>query len=553
LTLVLNRFIEITGDLFDKCENVEKDVASPTECNTNSNVTRNNTSDVVNEFITTPNRQDAVKISNDIDIQSDEFKAKIITFDISPHQLDPVLSLPPHASPSALCKFITDIPPCDGSHLSPTSFADGLGGWEVFFELSMKAMALLFDHLEALNDANKPDSGMPPSLLLYFSILISLLDDLKPDFKYVFPVSPVVRTEVLGLVQHLKHLRDILDLMVRSVTEAIDEAEIDRLSEEITIPPFWYNYGDGLLLLQLVIETAKAATFRTSRSREHEAGESALSQLFSVGYQSVLHLGKSMIGATSANDFVELHRSSSVATLKLFFNLPSDPIVSKFTNFMLPAIHTSITISLPMFEPNSNSHAPTKQVSCQLLYPSQLPLELIDKLNHPAQSPTSQGTNSKSPPLELDVVLHFHGGMLFCVGFYFSLVFIVLFFMSPFSCIGGFVAGNPQFHESYTRDWSIEANALILSVDYSLAPDAKFPLALEECFYVYRWLVERNDWNITPRFVNFCFFCNWYFVMRLHFFFYFFFHFIDIWLCFILSITQHVGKLFLLEIPLVAI
>eukprot|EP01127_Copromyxa_protea_P011433 TRINITY_DN2872_c0_g1_i5.p1 TRINITY_DN2872_c0_g1~~TRINITY_DN2872_c0_g1_i5.p1 ORF type:complete len:1343 (-),score=247.31 TRINITY_DN2872_c0_g1_i5:882-4523(-) len=71
------------------------------------------------------------------------------------------------------------------------------------------------------------------------------------------------------------------------------------------------------------------------------------------------------------------------------------------------------------------------------------------------------------------VILHFHGG--------------------------GFVAGSPQFHETYLRDWAIKTQALIISVDYTLSPGVKFPESLEECYSVYKWLVnENNDWNLNP-------------------------------------------------------
>lgn len=73
-------------------------------------------------------------------------------------------------------------------------------------------------------------------------------------------------------------------------------------------------------------------------------------------------------------------------------------------------------------------------------------------------------------------------------------------YFSTFLLAGGFVAGTPQFHESYTRDWAIDTKAILISVDYSLSPDAKFPTALEECYHVYQWLVNKNAWNLKPKY-----------------------------------------------------
>ncbi|XP_060760865.1 lipase, hormone-sensitive a isoform X3 [Neoarius graeffei] len=55
---------------------------------------------------------------------------------------------------------------------------------------------------------------------------------------------------------------------------------------------------------------------------------------------------------------------------------------------------------------------------------------------------------------------------------------------------GGFVAQTSKSHESYLKSWSKDLNVPILSVDYSLAPEAPFPRALEECFFAYCWALK---------------------------------------------------------------
>ncbi|XP_032985244.1 hormone-sensitive lipase isoform X1 [Rhinolophus ferrumequinum] len=54
---------------------------------------------------------------------------------------------------------------------------------------------------------------------------------------------------------------------------------------------------------------------------------------------------------------------------------------------------------------------------------------------------------------------------------------------------GGFVAQTSKSHEPYLKTWAQELGVPILSIDYSLAPEAPFPRALEECFYAYCWAV----------------------------------------------------------------
>lgn len=55
---------------------------------------------------------------------------------------------------------------------------------------------------------------------------------------------------------------------------------------------------------------------------------------------------------------------------------------------------------------------------------------------------------------------------------------------------GGFVAQSSKSHEIYLRDWAVALDVPILSIDYSLAPDAPFPRAIEEVFYAYCWALK---------------------------------------------------------------
>ncbi|XP_037831734.1 lipase, hormone-sensitive a [Kryptolebias marmoratus] len=64
---------------------------------------------------------------------------------------------------------------------------------------------------------------------------------------------------------------------------------------------------------------------------------------------------------------------------------------------------------------------------------------------------------------------------------------------------GGFVAQTSRSHENYLRTWSKELGVPVLSVDYSLSPEAPFPRALEECFYAYCWALNNCHLWISLR------------------------------------------------------
>ncbi|XP_075232649.1 hormone-sensitive lipase isoform X2 [Lycorma delicatula] len=59
---------------------------------------------------------------------------------------------------------------------------------------------------------------------------------------------------------------------------------------------------------------------------------------------------------------------------------------------------------------------------------------------------------------------------------------------------GGFVAQSSRSHETYLCQWVKSIDVPLLSVDYSLAPEAPFPRALEDTFYAYCWAL--NHLNI---------------------------------------------------------
>ncbi len=53
---------------------------------------------------------------------------------------------------------------------------------------------------------------------------------------------------------------------------------------------------------------------------------------------------------------------------------------------------------------------------------------------------------------------------------------------------GGFVLGDIETHDSIARYLSEKSNAIIVSVDYGLAPENKFPKGLEDCYAALEWV-----------------------------------------------------------------
>lgn len=64
---------------------------------------------------------------------------------------------------------------------------------------------------------------------------------------------------------------------------------------------------------------------------------------------------------------------------------------------------------------------------------------------------------------------------------------------------GGFTIGNIETHDGLCRQLAHHAHCAVLSVDYRLAPEHKFPTAADDAWDVVQWVAQRGAGkNITP-------------------------------------------------------
>ena len=78
----------------------------------------------------------------------------------------------------------------------------------------------------------------------------------------------------------------------------------------------------------------------------------------------------------------------------------------------------------------------------------------------------SNNTNKLSKEYHNSILIHIHGG--------------------------GFVAMNSTSHENYLRKFANSAEIPVISIDYSLSPEAQFPKALNEVYQAYLWIVYES-------------------------------------------------------------
>jgi acetyl esterase len=65
---------------------------------------------------------------------------------------------------------------------------------------------------------------------------------------------------------------------------------------------------------------------------------------------------------------------------------------------------------------------------------------------------------------------------------------------------GGWVVGNLDSHDKIMRLLALRSDAAVVGIDYRLAPEHKFPTAIDECHAVLMHLRDHGaDWGIDPR------------------------------------------------------
>lgn len=188
---------------------------------------------------------------------------------------------------------------------------------------------------------------------------------------------------------------------------------------------------------------------------------------FSKATSSVWTSGKYILDPElRARRVVNISQNADVDFCKAFWYLSESEIMQHLHNsFVATSVAVSNIISIP---PEPLSFERSDGTSVDIPIPSShvgtkpLHVRLISCVVR--EGMVGVGKRANVQPASPGLIVHCHGG--------------------------GFVAQSSLSHETYLRDWSYKLNVPILSIDYSLAPAAPFPRALEEVFYAYSWAVK---------------------------------------------------------------
>ncbi|KAL7826272.1 hypothetical protein AOLI_G00314810 [Acnodon oligacanthus] len=183
-------------------------------------------------------------------------------------------------------------------------------------------------------------------------------------------------------------------------------------------------------------------------------------------------------------EFERITQNLDMQFWKTFWNITETELISGLASITSHQVHVNLILSVPgesLSLPLASDPSLTVTVSPPVAHwgPGPVNVRLIShtlregqdsaellalsRSEGPQRSLSMGFRNQRSSPSPW-LLIHFHGG--------------------------GFVAQTSRSHESYLKTWSRDLNVPILSVDYSLAPEAPFPRALEECFYAYCWALK---------------------------------------------------------------
>lgn len=183
-------------------------------------------------------------------------------------------------------------------------------------------------------------------------------------------------------------------------------------------------------------------------------------------------------------EFERITQNLDMQFWKSFWNLTESGFMTGFSRIASCPVQVNFTLTLPPVTlrlPLASDPSLTTTVSPPIAHwgPGPVHMRLISYELRDGQDSEELLSFSRTdpPPISMShlpwvqkqppspwLLIHFHGG--------------------------GFVAQTSKSHENYLRSWSKELNVPILSVDYSLSPEAPFPRALEECFYAYCWALN---------------------------------------------------------------
>ncbi|XP_027226180.2 hormone-sensitive lipase isoform X2 [Penaeus vannamei] len=168
---------------------------------------------------------------------------------------------------------------------------------------------------------------------------------------------------------------------------------------------------------------------------------------------------------------VDTVQYASVDFIKAFWSVAETDILTQLPGIVGPSLAVQQVVIVPCEEqqvtkldgtatvviPPPHSHIEARPITCHLLS-AQLREGMPGEKDNKGPQPL---------PKSEYLLIHCHGG--------------------------GFVTQSTKAQEVFLREWAVGVSVPMLSVDYSLAPEARYPRPLEEVLTVYSWVLNNME------------------------------------------------------------
>lgn len=225
---------------------------------------------------------------------------------------------------------------------------------------------------------------------------------------------------------------------------------------------FQYSHGIGGFLQLVCVAMASFA----------EGYQKHKTNSMSQASVSILSSGKYTVNPEMrAKQIAQVTRNTDADFCQAFWNLTESYGIQHVPLLIGSGLRVNRVFLIPpeRFEVKSTSGEAVKiEAPCSWSGPAPVQVRLLSYEWRKGQSKDGTVHHGQTPKPKSDgLIFHIHGG--------------------------GFVAHTSKSHEIYLRSWAKELGVPILSVDYSLSPEAPFPRASEECFFAYAWCLNNFD------------------------------------------------------------
>lgn len=269
-----------------------------------------------------------------------------------------------------------------------------------------------------------------------------------------------------SLVTCLAHLRQLMEWSEPGeLFPAGDHSPQELLAKAESINQYcFYGRCLGFQFCESVQIVLKAVSIAMASYSDVYYGEGGF---VSRATNSVWNGGKYFMDPElRARRIVNISQYADVQFCKSFWFLAESEVMQRLPMMVCPALVVNKVISIPP-EPleHTRPDGSTIQIPIPTVYlgPQPLMVRLLSAVRREGMVGEA-GNKSDTRPPSPALIFHCHGG--------------------------GFVAQSSSSHEPYLRDWARRLGVPILSVDYSLAPEAPFPRALDEMVYAYCWALN---------------------------------------------------------------